>query len=148
MTDDPRRPRRPGSLGEGDPRYVRTEKHRSAPRGVPIQDLPTWDEVPDEVTGRYEGEELAMYRSRRETKERLAKLESKHDAVDERLRVIEISTTKSEQHLLVLVDEAERKKKAEEKAVQFRRRILIKIAGGVFSGGVLGALASLAVRGC
>jgi hypothetical protein len=59
--------KRAGSLGDRD-RYV--EKHTPA-RGV---------EVPEEVTGQYEGEQLAYFRGKRPTHERLDRLETKADA--------------------------------------------------------------------
>lgn len=47
-------------------------KHRTQPRGVPI-------EMPEDITGQYEGEELREYRSRRSTIQRLEKLEEHKD---------------------------------------------------------------------
>lgn len=41
------------------------------------------DPVPDEITGRYEGDELEMYRNRRTTDERIVHLERKHDKLTE-----------------------------------------------------------------
>lgn len=49
------------------------EKHRTPPAGTVV------DFVAEDVTGQYQGAELARIRSRRPTPERIARLEAKHD---------------------------------------------------------------------
>jgi hypothetical protein len=47
-------------------------RHRTEPRGVPV-------EVPEDITGQYEGEELRDHRGKRPTWQRLDRLEAHKD---------------------------------------------------------------------
>ncbi len=66
MSDDRKLPPVPRP---GTHRDMYTPKHGTR---IPV-------EVPQEVTGQYEGEELAQIRARRPTDKRIARLEEKHD---------------------------------------------------------------------
>jgi len=72
----------------------------ATPRGVPVLRPATergspahrdfserWD---DDVTGKYEGEELERARARRKTDDRIARLEVKHDKLDEKVDRMEV----------------------------------------------------------
>ena len=70
------KPRRLQSQTDRDVEGMRAKKERERREvAVPI-------ELPDEITGKHEGEELKMYRSKRPTEERIERLEDKHDALD------------------------------------------------------------------
>jgi hypothetical protein len=73
MPDEPRRmlPRMPTA-----DRFVRTPK--TPPQGIAVQ-LTVPEPCDDEVTGRYEGDELRAARKKRPTDERLERLEAKAD---------------------------------------------------------------------
>ena len=65
-------------------------KSATPPRGYPTgPELAVPHEVPDEITGTYEGEELRTWRGRRPTPERLTRLESFKDDMLERVPRIE-----------------------------------------------------------
>jgi hypothetical protein len=57
---------------ERDQDGMRARKERERMHAIP-------DELPDEITGQHEGEELQRLRSRRATPERISRLEEKHD---------------------------------------------------------------------
>lgn len=83
MADSP--PKRLQSQTERDMAGLaaRRDRHRSAPGGIPEVHV-------DEVTGNYEGEELARMRSRRPTPERLRILEAKHDSLSGSVNAIRV----------------------------------------------------------
>src|SRR5678815_5540206 len=83
----------------------------TTPRGVPVlrpatergavkhRDYSEWDE---DITGKYEGQELEQARAKRPTDERIKRLEVKHDKLDEKVDRIELTLTRvdarSEEH--------------------------------------------------
>lgn len=69
--DDERHRRRSPSAGQP------ATHHRTPAGGVPAPDSEGWEDP----TGNYQGDELALIRSRRPTKMRLARLEAKHDSL-------------------------------------------------------------------
>lgn len=73
MMDERQRP--PRRLQTSTERDLEGVAQRRARESTPIVS------VPDEITGQYEGEELAAARARRPTAERVARLEVKHDAL-------------------------------------------------------------------
>lgn len=108
-------------------------KSATPPRGYAVSELAVPHEVPDEVTGNYEGDELRSYRGRRPTPERLTRLESFKDDMLERFPKVEANVE-------FLVDaEKERRKRAEESR-KWWRDLALKVAGGVFSGTVIVAV--------
>lgn len=111
-------------------------------------------EVDDGATGRYEGEELEMARARRPTDVRLSRLERKGDelagAVNKLSREVgEVVGQLRElpKHIETISNFAERTAAREDAtfrdeldAKRIGRRIVAKVVGGVFGGGVLGAI--------
>lgn len=69
--------RRLQSATDRDIESDRARRERASASGEVV------DPIPDEITGRYEGDELEMYRSKRGTDERITRLESKHDKLTE-----------------------------------------------------------------
>lgn len=153
---------RAGSMSDGDRALVGAAKRRTPRAGVAITPQAVPVEVPDEVTGNYEGDELRAIRSRRSTDERIGRLEDKHDE----LRAVvgetreDVSAMRGEMKALprlvdliekmasgahvaltaqVKVDAAEKLDAIDERK-QWRKR-WTSIVGGLFSAGVLGALA-------
>ena len=103
-------------------------KHRTEPRGVRIP-----VNLPDEITGQYEGEELREYRSRRDTHVRIERLE---DHKDKSLVMFAEVNTK----LGMLVDHAEKAAKRED--ARDRRKWILALIAGIVTGIVtlIGAL--------
>jgi hypothetical protein len=69
---DDRKPRHQSQTERDIAGMAARRERQAAPRGVP-------EFVAEELTGNYEGEELARMRARRPTPHRLALLETKHD---------------------------------------------------------------------
>lgn len=162
----------------------------STPRGVPIlpqraitergstrhRDYGTeagWDDI----TGKYEGEELKAQRAKRGTDDRIARLEAKHDGLDAKVDRIEISvaTINGKMDMIPalitnLTDELKVRREddrikltttldvgkhdaiqridTQALATRSKWRLVLQIASGVFSAGVLGALIAVATRSC
>lgn len=74
MSDEPKRmlPRMPTHRDQRVP--------KTPPQGVAAQ-LAVPVELEEDVTGRYEGDELRSMRSRRSSEERISRLEGKHDGL-------------------------------------------------------------------
>lgn len=154
---------RPGSIMGDDERATVGAARRRTPRaGVPV-------EIPDEVTGNYQGEELRTWRGRRPTPERLQRIEDKQDRFEENhaelAKVVsatreDVSAMRGEMKTLprlvdliekmasgahvaltaqVKVDAAEKLDEIDER--KQRRKRWTNVIGGLFSAGVLGALA-------
>ena len=66
------KPQRPGTMSDAA-RATIGRVHR----GRPVHDVPTL--VDDDITGQYQGEDLARARARRPTEERIARVETKQD---------------------------------------------------------------------
>lgn len=69
-------------MGDDERATVGAARRRTPPHGQRVitpQAIPV--EVPDEVTGNYQGDELRDIRARRPTPERVQRLEEKHDAL-------------------------------------------------------------------
>lgn len=95
MSDDRRIPRRLPT----DP-ITRSAMERRAREQRERESVPeTWDE---DITGRHEGEELARLRARRETKDRLARLEVKHDELANAVGETRVAVARVEGQLEVL----------------------------------------------
>lgn len=86
MTDDPRKrivtPPPSPAIRAGTILGDRNDSRRTPLRGSPIS-LAVPHEIPDEITGQYEGEALAELRRRRPDSVRIGRLEDKHDALHE-----------------------------------------------------------------
>lgn len=63
------------------------DRDRRIPKHGPIVATPVFEEI----TGRFEGEELELARARRPTEERIARLEQKHDSLDEKVDRIDVA---------------------------------------------------------
>jgi hypothetical protein len=122
-------------------RDIYTPKHPT-PRAVP-------EFVPDEVTGQYEGEDLARMRAKRPTDKRLEKLEEKHDSLDGKVDDIGNRMARMEGKLdtalSVLVPERQQVHQTERHKVDARTKVIIAIVGGV--GTLIGLIAST-LAGC
>lgn len=108
-------------------------------------------EVPHEVTGQYEGEELEQARARRPTDVRLSRLERKGDelagAVNKLSREVgEVVGQLKElpRHIETISNFAERTAAREDAtfrdgldAKKTQRKVIAKIVGGLFGGGLL-----------
>lgn len=124
-------PRRPGTRDDRD-------EYRPKHDGGVVESA--WEDA----TSRYEGEELAQARAKRPTAERLARLEIKHDALDKAVGDIAVTVGRSDVKLDTLIKAHEKREQDEADAKKFRRQLMLKIAGGVFSGAVIGKVLSLA----
>ena len=82
-------PKRPPTFGD------RGEYRRTPPQGVPY-------EIPAEVTGVAEGDDLRRIRSRRPTAVRLERLEDKHDRLDSIVSSMGAAVGRIEGQLMVL----------------------------------------------
>ena len=129
------------------------ERARSNPLGIPAVTC-------DEVTGNYEGEELARARARRPTPERLARLEEKHDDLAETVNELRVGVAKIDGKLDTLpellsllkgkqaaqvaanADEHETKRQG----MANRTKIVLGVLGLLSSGGIGAIIAALS--GC
>jgi hypothetical protein len=160
-------PKRPGSVSDTEDRpkrfqsqterdlagiEARRDRHRSAPRGIP-------EFRSEEVTGQYEGEELAQARAKRPTDERIARLEQKHDSLDGMVNDMRVELGNVSGKLDVLPDLVDliRGKSAADQArtadehetrrlsMTTRAKVVIAIVG--LAGAALG-IAGTALSGC
>lgn len=131
-------------------------KSATPPRGYAVSELAVPHEVPDEVTGNYEGDELRSYRGRRPTPERLTRLESFKDDMLERVPRIEANV-----QTLVDWHREEREEKRLEKQlraqtdateagvekvrINSRAKVIVAIVGAVTA--IVTALGTLAATG-
>jgi hypothetical protein len=110
-------------------------------RGVP-------DFVPDEVTGQYEGEDLARMRAKRPTDKRIEKLEAKHDSLDGKVDDIGNRMARMEGKLdtalSVLVPERQQVHATERHKVDSRTKVILAIVGGI--GTLVGLIVSAIAR--
>ncbi|HEY6025849.1 MAG TPA: hypothetical protein VIV09_03030 [Pseudolabrys sp.] len=103
-------------------------KHRTEPRGVRIP-----VNLPDEITGQYEGEELREYRSRRDTHVRIERLEDHKDQaiamfaeVNTKLGMLVTHAEKAETR-----EEAKEKREHEAREADRRRKWILALIAGV-----------------
>lgn len=80
-------PKRPGTNADHE-RFVRRDSRPFAAVPEPLDE--------EEVTGKHEGDELRELRGRRPTRERLHRLEDKHDALDAKVDGIDSRTSRME----------------------------------------------------
>lgn len=150
--------RRAQTQTERDVEGFHARRERDARAAVP-------EELPDEVTGQYQGEELDRVRARRPTPVRLQLLEKKHDDLDAKVDKIAVDVSKIDGALSVvpkLLDVLEKfghvglvatvdvnKAKALDpiEAAKARRALVTQLVGGVIAI-ALAALAILQVRKC
>lgn len=90
--DGPQRAERPArrmqSQTDRDHEGFKARKERELAAGF-AQSIPV--ELPEDITGQYEGEERKMYRNKRPTDERVERLEDKHDKLDDKIDKLEDS---------------------------------------------------------
>lgn len=131
----------------------------------------------DDLTGRYQGEELREQRSKRPTDKRVERLEEKHDSLDKVVDEIRgdvreikgqmkglpdlVDLLKTalaakrdddhavlEQQLEVGAHEAKARIDTQQVATKSKWNMAVQVVGGLFSAGVLGAVIALAASRC
>lgn len=144
MADD--RPRRAGSMSDADRALESRARRRSPVLGVPAT---SWD---DDITGQYQGEDLAQARARRPTVQRLARLEAKQDEDRGNLHELAVGLAGIRGELKVLPELVELIKSKSNNEHQTRRlsmttraRVIIAVVGALGTG--LG-VAIAALSGC
>jgi hypothetical protein len=126
-----------GSTHSGDRNEDR--RHRTEPHGhaIPV-------EMPEDITGQYEGEELRMFRSRRGTHVRIERLEEHKDraiamfsAVDAKLGMLVDHAEKAETR-----EEAREKREHEARESDRRRKWWLALIAGITAAlvGLIGAM--------
>jgi hypothetical protein len=125
-------------------RDVLVPKHPTPSPGVPAF------EIPEEVTGQYEGEQLAYFRRKRRTDERIDRLETKHDKLDDKVDSIDSKVSRMEGKLDTALSHITLVHKnhaaTEQVRIGTRGKVIVGVTGAVFAAiGV--ALAALA-KGC
>lgn len=129
------------------------ERRRSPPAGVPV-------EFPDEITGNYEGQDLARMRARRPTDKRLELVETKHDVLAKDVGELRVQAARIEGKLDVLprlLELVEGKQTAANLAhanehetkrhgMAHRTKVVLGILGVITTG--LGIVAGLGIGGC
>ena len=120
--------RRPGTIA-GDRNEDR--RHRTEPRGIPV-------ELPDDITGQYEGEELRTFRGKRPTWQRLDRLEDHKDqaiamfaAVDAKLGMLVGHAEKAEER-----EENRENREHEAREADRRRKWVLALIAGVVTAAV------------
>jgi hypothetical protein len=101
--------------------------------------------IPEEVTGVYEGEELARFRSRRPTDERIGRVEVKLDRGDERLGALEQTVAKMDGKLDTVLDfiksDRDNTHQTERIRIGSRAKVIIAIVGAIGTAiGVVGTM--------
>ncbi len=149
------------------------ERDRQTPKHGAIVQQSTWDDI----TGHHEGEDLAMARARRPTPERIARLEAKHDSLDEKVDRIDVAVAgiagqmqiipdligslrdelkakREDDHVVLTTKldigkhEAKTRIDTQQIATTSKWKMAVRIISGLFSAGVLGAAIAFAASRC
>ena len=118
-------------------------------RDVYVDKHATPEFIAEDVTGQYQGEELARFRARRPTDERIGRLEAKHDKLVETVGAVDKTVAnmagKLETFLETIAADRREQHQTERMRIGSRAKVIIAIVGAI--GKAIGVVGTM-LAGC